>query len=286
MSVLRALALSLIVAFVVYVLLVQIPASPAPHAKLLAGQHFEVMAHGAGQGHGPKNTLEAALIAEKMGASYIEMDVHRSSDGHFVAIHDDTVDATTEGSGRVDSMTLAQLQHLDAGYGFSSTAFIDQGIHIPTMASVFEALPKAKYLLEIKPDDSSFAAPFCALLRRYQLQQQVIVASFHQRSLTAFRQQCPEIPTSLPQSEVTRFVLLQKMGLSNLGALYGTALQVPLQNSGMTIVSRDFVDAAHRRGLEVHVWTVNDPATIEWLRSIGADGVITDFPDRAQPAVF
>jgi len=281
MRVLRSLALSLLAALLVYWLLTQVRASPAPHAELLTGQHFEVMAHGAGQGHGPKNTLEAALIAVNLGASYIEMDVHRSSDGIFVAIHDDTVDATTDGSGRVDSMTLAQLQGFDAGHGFvGGDAFVNQGVRIPTMAAVFEALPKVKYLLEIKPDDASFAAPFCALLRHYQLQQQVIIASFHQRSLSAFRQQCPEIPTSLAQSEVTRFVLLQKMGLSNLGTLPGTALQVPLQNNGLTIVSRDFIEAAHRRGLEVHVWTVNDLATIEWLRAIGADGVITDFPGR------
>lgn len=268
-----------------YLLLSIIPADNAPHAKLLTGDQFEVMAHGTGQGHGPKNTLEAALIAAKMGASYIEMDVHRSRDDVFVTIHDSTIDATTDGFGRVRDMSLLELQTYDAGHGFkfakTENNFIGQGVKIPTLESIFTALPKAKYVLEIKPDDATFAEPFCKLLRKNGMQERAIIASFHRAPLDAFRKTCPEIPTSLPQSEVTQFVLLQKLGLSNLVQLYGTALQVPLSNSGITIVTPDFIAAAHKRGLEVHVWTVNDRKTIKWLYELGVDGVITDFPDRA-----
>lgn len=268
-----------------YFILWAIPNAKAHQADLLKGDAFEVMAHRAGEGNGPSNTIEAALIAHSMGVDYIEMDVHRSLDGVFVTIHDFTVDETTDGSGAVKDMTLEEIQKLDAGYGFKpqkgDNPFVGKGVMIPSLESVFGALPDAKYNLEIKPDDVSFAAPFCALLRKHGMENQVLVGSFNEDPLVAFRKACPEIPTSLYISEIKQFVYLHKLGLSNLASFNGAALQVPIERDGITIVTPSFIKAAHARGLEVHVWTVNDAETIKWLDEIGADGVITDYPDRA-----
>ncbi len=268
-----------------YSILWMVPGSRAPEVNLLNGNAFEVMAHRAGEGNAPSNTIEAALAAHKMRVDFIEMDVHRTLDDVFVTIHDFTVDATTDGSGAVKDMTFEDIQKLDAGYGFKSqngdNPFVGKGVMIPSLESVFGALPDAKYILEIKPDDASFAEPFCALLRKHGMNNQVLVSSFNEDPLVAFRKACPEIPTSFYISEIQQFVYLHKLGLSNLASFNGAALQVPIERDGITIVTPSFIKAAHARGLEVHVWTVNDAATIKWLNNIGADGVITDYPDRA-----
>ena len=268
-----------------YFILWAIPNTKTHQTELLKGDVFEVMAHRAGEGNGPSNTIEAALIAHSMGVDYIEMDVHRSLDDVFVTIHDFTVDATTDGSGAVRDMTFEELQQFDAGYGYESqkgdNPFVGKGVMVPSLESVFGALPDAKYNLEIKPDDVSFAVPFCTLLRKHGMENQVLVGSFNQGPLVAFRKACPEIPTSLYVSEIKQFVYLHKLGLSNLASFNGVALQVPIENDGLVIVTPSFIQAAHARGLEVHVWTVNDATTIKWLNDIGADGVITDYPDRA-----
>lgn len=268
-----------------YFVLWMVPGAKAPKADLLNGNAFEVMAHRAGMGHVPQNTIEAALNAQSMGASYIEMDVQRTSDGVFITIHNPTIDETTDGKGFVSDMTFEEIQQFDAGYGYESQEgerpFVGRGVMVPSLESVFGALPDAKYNLEIKPDDVSFAAPFCTLLRKHGMENQVLVGSFNEEPLIAFRKACPEIPTSLYVAEITQFVYLHKLGLSNLASFNGAAMQVPIENDGITIVTPSFIQAAHARGLEVHVWTINDTETIKWLNDIGADGVITDYPDRA-----
>lgn len=268
-----------------YFILWMIPSAKTPHIDLFNEHGFAVLAHRAGLGHGPQNTVEAALIADSLGADYIEMDVHRTSDGVFVTIHNPTIDATTNGTGVVSDMTFDQLQTFDAGYGYMSNEdinpFVGKGVMIPALEAVFGALPHAKYNLEIKPDDAAFAVPFCALLRKHGMEGQVFVASFNEKPMEAFRQACPEIPTSLTIQEIKLFVYLQKIGLSNLAPLHGSALQVPVARDGITIVTPSFIKAAHDRGLKVHVWTVNNADTIKWLDEIGVDGVITDFPERA-----
>ncbi len=271
--------------FCLYFILWMIPGTTAPQADILKGNGFEVMAHRAGMGHGPQNTIEAALIAQSMGVGYIEMDVHRTSDGVFVTIHDFTVDATTNGTGAVKDMTFDALQNLDAGYGYKTSEdinpFVGKGVMIPALEAVFGALPNAKYNLEIKPDDVSFAIPFCDILRRYDMENKVIIGSFNEEPLVAFRKACPEIATSLYVNEIKHFVYLQKIGLSNLVTLHGATLQVPIERDGITIITPSLIEDAHARGLKVQVWTVNDSNTIKWLSDIGVDGVITDYPDRA-----
>ena len=268
-----------------YFILWLIPGTKVPQADVLIGDNFDVMAHRAGLGFGPQNTIEAALIAHSMGVDYIEMDVHRTSDDVFVTIHNATVDDTTNGTGAVREMTFEQLQMLDAGYGYKTSQdinpFVGKGVMIPALEAVFGALPNAKYNLEIKPDDVSFAAPFCDLLRKYGMEDKVLIASYNEAPLVAFRKTCPEIATSLVLKELKQFIYLQKIGLSNLAPLNGSVAQVPIARDGLTIVSPSFVKAAHDRGLKVQVWTVNNAQTIKWLRDIGADGVITDYPDRA-----
>ena len=249
------------------------------------GPSVLVMAHGAGQGIGPQNTLEAAVRSAKAGADVIELDVHLTGDGHLVVIHDPTIDATTDGAGAISDLTLEDIQAFDAGVAFRDASgvasFAGRGVVVPTLRAVFEALPEAHYLIEIKPEAPGTGQALCALLREYALEARTMVGSFHLAALERFRQVCPEVATSMAKSEVETFVYLQKIGLANLATLKGSALQMPLEAAGIRILTRSLIKTAQARGLKVHAWTINDREVMERLIGLGIDGLITDYPERA-----
>ena len=269
-----------------YLILALWPASMAPQTSWHRdGPPVLVMAHGGGQGIGPQNTLEAAVLSAAAGADVIELDVHQSADGHLVVIHDPTIEATTDGSGAVGDMTLAEIQAFDAGAAFrdasGAASFAGKGVVVPTLRAAFEALPEAHYLIEIKPDKPSIERRLCDLLREYGLEARTMVGSFHATALERFRAVCPGVATSMAESEIETFVYLQKIGLANLAPLKGSALQVPLEAAGIKVLTPSLIKAAQARGLAVHAWTINDPAVMERLIGMGIDGLITDYPGRA-----
>lgn len=254
----------------------------APH-PYYQGQGFEVIAHGAGQGLKPKNTLEAALHAWQLGADVIEMDIHASWDKQLVARHDDTVDSTTNGQGRIQDMTWSQLQRLDAGYHHRQEGqfpYRDQQVQIPALKDIFNALPDARYMLEIKPDNRQVSQLLCHLIQNYQMQDKVLVTSFHTGALLAFRRGCPTVATAMTKSEITWYVLLEKIGLSHLFPVRGQAVQVPEYWAGLRVVSPSLVKALHQRGVRIQVWTINDPDKMARFKAYQVDGLISDFPER------
>lgn len=247
------------------------------------GRGFEVIAHGAGQGLQPKNTLEAAVMADQVGADIIEIDIHATRDGVLVLSHDDTVDEMTNGSGLIRAMDFAELQALDAAQGFlpeNNRPLVGQGVRIPALAAVFDALPKAHYIIEIKQPEPPIYDALCQLVRQRGLQNQVLVGSFYTEPLVAFRGACPEVATSMSQEEVTKLVLLEKIGLSHLYDLPGVALQIPVASGGITIVTESFLAAMQARGVKVQIWTINSLDEMRELMAMGVDGIITDYPDR------
>lgn len=269
-----------------YLILDLWPAGQAPESFWhREGPPVLVMAHGTGQGIGPQNTLEAAVLSAEVGADVIELDIHQTADGHLVVIHDPTIEATTNGSGAIRDMTLEEIQAFDAGVAFrdasGAASLAGKGVVVPTLKAVFEALPEARYLIEIKPDDPAIERLLCDLLRAYALEARTMVGSFHLTALERFRAVCPEVATSMAESEVETFVYLHKIGLANLAPLKGSALQMPLEAAGIRILTRSLIKAAHARGLEVHAWTINDPEVMERLIGMGIDGLITDYPERA-----
>jgi glycerophosphoryl diester phosphodiesterase len=259
-----------------------LPGSGAAAHAYFSGQAFEVIAHGGGRGLAPDNTLEAARESVRAGADVLEMDVHASRDGVLVLSHDASVDAMTDGSGLIRDMTFDQLQQLDAAAGFrgrDGQTLQQTGIRLPALKTVFEALPDARYVIEIKQQQPSIVQPLCTLLRQQQLQARVLVGSFHDDVLKAFRQDCPEVATSFSRREVTALVVLHKVGLEHLYPLQGVALQVPPASAGIRILTPAFVQAMQARGLKVQVWTINQPEAMHELLGMGVDGIITDYPD-------
>lgn len=243
-----------------------------------------VIAHQGGDEVWPGDTLFAYQNAAKLGVDVLEMDIHISRDGVLVLMHDEKVDRTTDGTGEIESMTLAELKKLDAGYDWSpdegkTFPFRGQGVTVTTLEEVFQAFPEKHMTIEIKKSNASMVKPFCELIRKYDMQDKVLVASFYDDKIKQFRTECPEVATSSAKQETTVFVLLSKAFLAGFYSPKFLSLQVPEESGGITVMTESFVRAAHSRGLAVEVWTINDKETMQKLINWGVDGIMTDRPD-------
>jgi glycerophosphoryl diester phosphodiesterase len=259
------------------------PASPHPYF-LQGPPRPWVIAHQGGDNLWPGDTLFAFQNAVDIGVDVLEMDMHQTADGVLVLMHDETVDRTTDGSGLIKEQTLADLKSLDAGYDWSpdegvTYPFRGQSITIPTLEEVFQAFPDDWFNIEIKQVEPSVAVNFCSLIRQYNKQNQVLVASFHEQAMSEFRQACPEVATSGTRNELTLFFGLNTLFLGRVYSPNFHAVQAPEYSSGLHVLTPRFVSGAQQRGLEVHPWTINDTAEMEHFLDIGVDGIITDRPD-------
>ena len=250
-----------------------------------------VIAHQGGDGLRPSNTMSAFNHAVELGADVLEMDIHATSDGVIVVIHDATVDRTTNGTGRVQDLTFAEIQALDAGYHWPTLAeeshredrpYRGQGITIPALEEVLATFPDKPMVIEIKQKEPSIVTPFCDLLKQYNRTgpDQIIVPSFHQKVIEEFRAECPGVPTAVVQNEVIEFYVMHQLRLHRLWVPTAEAFQVPRESAGLTVVTPRFVKDLQAHGVVVHPWTINDESEMVRILSMGVDGIITDYPDK------
>ena len=262
-----------------------------PHPFFAASDDVLVIAHQGGEGLRPSNTMTAFANAVALGVDVLETDVHATADGELVLMHDDTVDRTTDGSGTLREMTLAEVQALDAGYYWTdddgqSYPYRGQGLRVPTLRELLTAFPQMRFNVEIKEQEPPVAEPLCSLIRELGMAEQMLVASFNEAAIVAFRQACPEVATSMVQAEIIPFFALSKLWL---GATYQPqveAIQVPEFRGGIVpwgdlrVVNGRFIRDAQHHNIEFHVWTVNETNDMQRMLDWGVDGIITDRPDR------
>lgn len=245
-----------------------------------------VIAHQGGDGLFPSNTLYAFQEAAKLGVDVLELDIHSSKDGELVVIHDDTVDRTTNGTGNVSDLTLAELKELDAGYDWSperkgeSFPYRDKGITIPTLEEVFQEFPDYRINVEIKQDTPSIAQSLCDLIQKHEKQEQVLVVSFSDAAMNEFRTSCPDVVTAGAPGEIRTFYIFHRLFLAGVYRSFADAFQVPEYRDNVHIVTKRFVEDAQHKNLEVHVWTIDETEDMKRLIEMGVDGIITDRPDR------
>lgn len=246
-----------------------------------ADNSFNVIAHGNGRALLPGNTLEAAVNALSVGADILELDIHLTVDNILVVRHDETIDSTTNGTGRIAEMTLAELSLYDVGFNKYDYPYkiAEKGIRIPTLESFFVTLPANRFLIELKPQDTKAGEYLCQLIKEYNLHNQVMVGSFHSSVLRDFRRQCPEIPTSLGEEEAQRMVVLDWLGLGHLYDPPGYSVQLPVEQDGIRVLSESLIETARKLNLKLDVWTVNNVQEMTDLIGSGVDGIITDRPD-------
>lgn len=250
-----------------------------------------VLAHQGASGHAPSNTLESFRLAMAQGADILELDVHMTKDGVVVVSHDETIDRLTNGSGFIKEMTLAELRQYDFGYQFSpddgkTFPYRGKGVRIPTLEEVFQAFPGVPVNIEIKQADPPMEAPLWALIQQYKAEDRVLIASFLGGPMERWRALAGDrVALSPPVNHMYLFAGLYVPYLDWLYQPAYDAFQVPTAEKAGPITvrfaSQRFLSRAHKLNMAVHYWTINDEEEMRQLLALGADGIITDFPDRA-----
>lgn len=279
---LAAAAVVILLAVLAYASIVS---RPMPEHSFTETDKLLAIAHRGGAGLWPENTLFAFQNAIRIGADALEFDVHATSDGELVVIHDATVDRTTDGSGRVDEMTWDALRELDAGYRWTaddgaSFPFRGMGLRVPSLEEVLNALPDTRMIIELKDVSDAARVRFSEAIAQCSYPERKVIASFQSESVKYIRDNNPGIATSSTAGEVLGFWVLNSLRLGFAFVADGETMQVPPRFQDLTLVSNRFVSGAHRHNMDVYVWTINEEAEMRRHVDHGVDGIITDYPDR------
>lgn len=221
------------------------------------------LGHRGACGHAPENTLMSVRKALEFGVDGFEFDIQLSKEGEPVVIHDDTLERTTNGTGKVANYTVAQLQAFDAG----------QGEKIPTLRNLLDAVDKrCKLFIELKAEGCEHAV--AAILREYVEKhgwswEHFYVCAFDHPQLVAIRKIEPSL-------RISALIAGIPVSLAAIGEEAGAWSFNPCIHH----ISKALVDDAHKRGMKVFTWTVNKPEHIAKARALGVDGIFSDFPDR------
>ena len=258
---------------------------PSVDRHPFASREKLVFAHRGGAKLAPENTIAAFVNGLALGSDGFECDVHLSRDGTPVVIHDKTLDRTTDATGLVSARTAEELAGVDAGYRFvaidGSHPFRHRGIGVPTLEAVITACPGVRAIIEMKQGDPALARAVLDVVRRTKSTARVCVGSFYRQGLEVIRAEAPAIATSASEHEA-RWTLYRSWCRWPLpAARVYCAFQVPERAGRLRVVSRAFVEQAHRDGARVDVWVVDGADDINRLFSWGVDGVISDRPDIA-----
>lgn len=245
-----------------------------------------LFAHRGASAEAPENTLEAFERAIVHGADVLELDVHRTLDDEVVVFHDETVDRTTNGTGRVAARTLSELRALDAGWGFTDRSgahpFRERGLKVPLLAEVLGAFSTAAFNVELKAADDRLLRLTLDVLKRV-VPERVLLTGGQPEVMARLEAAETVYPLGMSRAGI-REVLRRAWTGRRIPSVYrGRALQIPPRLGRMPVATRPVIRAAQRSGLEVHVWTINDPAAARrWLRR-GIDGLMSDDPGAMAP---
>lgn len=230
-------------------------------------------AHRGGAYHpeieGLENTLTAFRHAVALGYGYLETDVHLTADGVLLAFHDEVLDRVTDTQGRVRDLTLEEVRR----------ARIGGREQVPALVDLLDAFPQARFNIDIKSDDAVEA--LAALARERDLWDRLMVGSFSRRRIQRFRRLTDgRVPTAADPLQIAAHLLSPSTRIARLVAGGGfAAFQVPHRHGRLPIVTPGFVRRAHAAGVQVHVWTIDDPEEMKELLDHGVDGLFTDRTD-------
>lgn len=221
-------------------------------------------AHRGGASEHSENTMAAFGYAVRLGYRYVETDVHTTTDGALVAFHDDVLDRVTDRQGKIAALPWSEVRQARVA-----------GEAIPLLEDVLGAWPDLRVNIDPKHDAS--VEPLVDVLRRTNAHDRVCVGAFSEPRLERVRRLTDgRVCTGMGTRAVAR---LRMASLGGPGGRFGgNCAQVPVRQGPVVLVDRRFVAAAHRRGLAVHVWTIDDAAEMARLLDLGVDGIMTDRP--------
>ena len=232
-----------------------------------------LIAHRGASGYAPENTMAAFRKAVAMGMSFIETDLQLTRDARFVAIHDESVNRTTNGQGAVHDLTLAELRRLDAGSWFASSF---TGERIPTLEEVLEFAKRhdVVFYLEIKPQGSwGGEHALIGALRESGEIARTVVISFDANIVSTVRKAEPTLMTGLLYDGQVEKPVEKALEIG--------ARQLAVRGD---LVTPAMIAEAKRNDLQVICWTVNHSAHMRMLSSAGVAGIMSDYPDRLNSA--
>ncbi len=232
--------------------------------NLMSQEKILVIGHRGACGYTPENTLTSFEQALSFGVDAVELDVFLAKSGELVVIHDATLDRTTNGKGKVGDLTLREIQNYKCS----------DGKPVPTLAEVFDLIDRRCVVnVELKGDQTGVAT---AKLIQYYVEekgwsyQDFFISSFNHHELFSFHELQPEVPTgALMEGIPFHYASFAE----DIGATHVVLHLLTLNQA--------FVDDAHKRGLKVFVYTVNKEEDLLWVKALGVDGVISNYPDRA-----
>lgn len=233
-----------------------------------------ILAHRGASGYAPENTLEAFALAAQLGADGVELDVHLSSDGEIVVIHDERVDRTTNGIGLVSEMTLSQLKALNACNGMGGLTAHNT---IPTLREVYELLSPTGLMIntEIKTDAllyDGICEKLTALEKETGMEGRIIYSSFNHNTILEMKKVNPDAKTGLLYVEALAnpWAYAKSIGADALHPDKFSTLNYP-----------EIMEICNQQGIETNIWTVNTAEDLEFLMRHGATSVITNYPALA-----
>ncbi|AQU78567.1 MULTISPECIES: glycerophosphodiester phosphodiesterase [Planococcus] len=247
---------------------------------------FLSIAHRGASGHAPEHTLAAYKLGEGMQADYIEVDLQMTKDGVLIAMHDEKVNRTTDGSGYVKDMTLAEIKKLDAGSWFNR-AYPEkaqpefEGLQVSTLEEVIETFGKgSRYYIETKAPSvyPGMEQELVRILEKHKLTGQnaqsskVLVQSFSQESLLTMHDLKPEIPL-VQLISYSKPAVISDLELEHIKEY---AIGVGMSH---TKIDRSYVEQVRHHGLLIHPYTVNERADMERLIDWGVTGIFTNYPE-------
>jgi glycerophosphoryl diester phosphodiesterase len=238
-----------------------------PHPFVEAAGPVEAIAHRGGDLDPAENTLAAFAAAVALGYRHLETDVHATADGVLVAFHDATLDRVTDRTGPIAALTWQEVS--TARVGPDGTG------RIPRFDELVASFPNVRLTVDLKAD-AAVAPMLARLTGDTALLARTCIGSFAQPRVRAVRAALGRrVCTSAGPREVLRLraTSWSRVGRPSLGA---DCLQVPQRVGALRLIDGPFLAAAERAGLPVHVWTVNDPATMGALIDRGVTGIVTD----------
>ncbi|NIK71520.1 MULTISPECIES: glycerophosphodiester phosphodiesterase [unclassified Paenibacillus] len=266
---------------VVLILILSLAEQPAVSAGQRIAKHAAIIAHRGASGYAPEHTLAAFRSAIEAGADYIEIDLQLTKDGQIIAMHDNTVNRTTDAKGKVRAMTLDAIKQLDAGSWFNRhhpmyarEEFARQ--QVPSLSEIFAAFGReTHYILEIKdsPYNPGIEEKLLETIRQYGLEDQVIIQSFDVKSLKKIHRMNDRIE------------LLQLMWYNTPARISSVSLnKIKKYATGISPnfpkINAAYVHKVQKSGLRIYPYTVNYQLNMDRALSWGVDGIYTDYPDR------
>lgn len=216
-------------------------------------------AHRGGAVDAPENTMAAFTAAVGLGYRYLETDAHLTADGVVVAFHDDALDRVTDTTGFIADRTWDEVAAARVG-----------GERIPRLDELLTTFPDVR--INIDPKHDEVVDPLAELILDLGAVDRVGIGSFSDARLRRLRARCgPRLCTSMGPAGIARL-------RAGIGWFDTPCVQVPVRRGRMVIVDERFVRGAHRRGMQVHVWTIDDAGEMHRLLDLGVDGLMTDRP--------